>query len=92
LEEGNTLIEGKSHAITHKSSLTAPNGGESLAELKVVCTAAGQLGKLNCQPQGLNTVRLNQSRRVKITKSEAINVYVLFIQQRCLSMIMVAVK
>jgi hypothetical protein len=53
----NTLIEGESHAITHKSSLTAPNGGKSLAELRVVCTVAGELGKLTCQTQCLNTVR-----------------------------------
>ena len=51
------MIEGQSHAITHKSSLTAPNGGKSLAELRVVCTVAGELGKLTCQPKGLNTVR-----------------------------------
>ena len=39
------------------------------SQLRMVCTAAGVWGKLTGQPQGLSTIRWNQSRRSKSQRS-----------------------
>jgi len=59
------MIEGDSHAIMHKSILTALNEEQSLNELRMVCTAAGVWGKTNFLPSGFYPFLRNQSRNVE---------------------------